>query len=65
MAGDITTLVEQFVQKVNARRHAPLPSDDVPAFLRRPFSGEDADIYTGESDWQTLAADNTARIQQS
>jgi hypothetical protein len=65
MAGDITTLVEQFVQKVNARRHAPLPPDDLPAFLRRPFSGEDADIYTGESDWQTLAADNTARIQQS
>jgi len=64
MAGDITALVDQFVQKVNTRRHAPLPPEDVPAFLRRPFAGEDAEIYTGESDWQILATDHATRIVQ-
>jgi len=64
MDEEITALVDQFVQKVNARRHAPLPPEDVPAFLQRPFSGEDADVYTGESDWQILPADHSARIRQ-
>src|SRR5262249_14888255 len=64
MAGDITALVDQFVQKVNARRHVPLPPKDVPAFLRRPFAGEDAEIYTGENDWQILATDHATRIVQ-
>jgi hypothetical protein len=63
MSADIMALVDQFVKKVNARRHVPLPPEDVPTFLQRPFAGEDADLYTGDSDWQILAADHTARIE--
>ena len=61
MAGDISILVDQFVQKVNARRHVALPPEDVPEFLRVPWPEGDGDIW---SDWQILAADHTARIQQ-
>ena len=65
MAEDISALVDQFVQKVNARKHELLPPDEVPQFLRRPYPGdENLDLDESDwSDWQILAADHTARIR--
>lgn len=63
MAGDITALVDQFVQKVNARRHVELLPEEVPEFLRRPWPDDHGEVWT-DWDWQILAADHTARIQQ-
>lgn len=66
MDRDVTALVDQFVQKLNARRHEALPPEDLPTFLRRPYPGE-ADVPMDESDWsdwQILPADHTVRIRQ-
>jgi hypothetical protein len=66
MAEDISALVDEFVQKVNARRHELLPPEDVPKFLRRPYPG-DEHLHLDESDWsdwQILAADHAARIRE-
>src|SRR4051794_37245735 len=66
MAEDISALVDEFVQKVNARRHELLPPEDVPKFLLRPYPG-DEHLHLDESDWsdwQILAADHAARIRE-
>lgn len=66
MAEDISALVDQFVEKVNARRRELLPPDEVPTFLRRPYPGdENLDLDESDwSDWQIVAADHTARIRE-
>ena len=66
MDRDVTVLVDQFVEKVNARRHELLPPEEVPQFLRRPYPG-DENLQLDESDWsdwQILPADHTARIRE-
>jgi hypothetical protein len=64
MAEDITALIDQFVQKVNARQHGERLPEDIPEFLRRPYRGEEALDKSEWTDWQILAADHTARIRQ-
>jgi hypothetical protein len=63
MAEDISALVDQFVQKLNARQHEERLPEDIPELLRRPYRGEEALDKSEWTDWQILAADHTARIR--
>jgi hypothetical protein len=58
---EVAGLVDAFVKKVNARRHEPMPPDNVPAFLRLPSSDDYPDEWT---DWQILKSDNSAAIER-
>jgi len=64
MAGDITALVDQFVQKVNARKHIERFPEDIPEFLRFPYRGEEALDKNEWTDWQIIAVDHTVRIRE-
>jgi hypothetical protein len=57
-SAEIDELVDAFVQKVNARSHERLPLDDVPPFLRRSPSNDDAEW----TDWGIHKADNAGTI---
>lgn len=61
---NISAVVDQFVQKVNARQHGERLPEDIPELLRRPYRGEEALDNSKWTDWQVLAVDHTERIQQ-
>jgi hypothetical protein len=61
---DVASLVDAFVERINAQPREPKALDEVPPFLRENADDSQPDVIDGCTNWRIVKCDNSRRLDE-